>query len=93
MARQPFVEESVFAADQVENAAVLQHDVSEEEFRLFEHRSPQVIVEIREAIPVGLHRLQAANFQPLPGEILRQRRGLRVFQHPPHLRRQHGRPS
>ena len=53
MARQPFVDERVVAAEQVEGAALLAEDALEEQLRLALKRLAQVVVEVREFIGVG----------------------------------------
>lgn len=48
-------------------------------------------VELRELLGVRLGHVDVLELQPLPAEILYQRRRLRILQHPPDLRRQHRR--
>ncbi len=89
---QPLVHERVVGAQQLERAAVLAHDVAEEQLGLAAERLPDVVVEIREQQQVGRDlRLQVAQLQPLTGEIVDQGIGAFVRDHAAHLRGQHAR--
>ncbi len=59
----------------------LDHVADEEEGLLF-HRGPELRVELREHLGVGRRVLEAAQVQPLAGEVLVEGVGLRVGQHP-----------
>ena len=61
----------------------------EEQLGLATHREAQVVVEPGEPLLVGRRRLQRADLQPLPAELLDQRAGLVVLQHAPHLALEH----
>ena len=54
------------------------------------HGLAQAVVERRKAFQVRPHHVDILELQPLAGEILHQRGGLRVAQHPRDLRVQHG---
>ena len=73
MPRQALVQERVRRAEEVEDAAVLADDALEEQLGLPTHREAQVVVEPREPVLVGRRRLQRADLQPLPAELLDQR--------------------
>ena len=63
--------------------------VLDEQLGLAAHRQAQVVVELGELLAIGRQRLERAELQPLPGEVLAQRPRLRVAEHPPDLRREH----
>ena len=90
MPGQPLVEERVLAVDEIEDLPILADDVLEEELGLAAHREPQVVLEIRIAIPVAGDRFERAKLQPLTAEVLRERVRFRIAKHPPHLRGQDG---
>ena len=60
--------------EEIEDAAVVADDVLDEELRLAAHREPQVVLEIRKPCLVARQRFERAELQPLPAEVLRQRR-------------------
>ena len=86
MARQAFVEERVVRADEIEHAPVFRDDALEEQLALRLERVPQIGVELGEEIRIGQDLLQIAQIQPLAGEILDQRFGTLIGEHPFHLR-------
>ena len=79
--RQPLVDERVVGRQELGDAAVLAHDVLEQELGLAPHRLPQVVVEIRELLDVRPRALQVAQEQPLAGEVLDERRRARIGEH------------
>ena len=87
--RQPLIQERVVRVEEVENGAVLAQDVLEEQFRLLLHRHARVVGELRELDAVGHVRFEGPRLQPLPAEVLHQRTGPGVLEHPPHLGFQH----
>ena len=87
--RQALVEEGIAAVDEIEDAAVFTDDRVEEHLGLAPHRQAEVVLEIRELLPVARHRLEGAELQPLAAEVFGERVRARILQHPPHLHRQH----
>ncbi len=73
MPRQALVDEGILPVDEVQNAAVFANHVGDERLGLAPHREPQIVFEIREALPVARDRLQRPELQPLPAEVLGQR--------------------
>ncbi len=58
--------------------------------RFLPHQHAQMVVELAELARVGLHRFEAARFQPLAAEVFHQRVRLRVLQHARDLSGEHG---
>ena len=83
--REPVVDEGVVGVEQVEDAAVLPHDALEEQLRLAAERLPQPVVEVGEEHLRRPRRLQVAELQPLPDEVVGQGAGAVVGEHPAHL--------
>ena len=90
MLRQPLVEERVVGIQQFHHAAILAHDVLEEQLGLALEALAQALVELGEDVRIGLLLREIAQVEPLPGEIRDQRFGARIVQHAPHLLVQHG---
>src|SRR5439155_1749149 len=67
-------------------AAVVRHDVFEAQFGFAAEVVAKRFVPLRVIAPGRLRRLQVAQVQPLPAEILDQRERPGVLQHPPGLR-------
>ena len=61
----------------------------EEHLRLGLHRIAQLGTPGRELLRIGLDAVEIADLQPLAGEVLRHREGLRIGEHPLHLRVEH----
>ena len=87
--RQPLVDEGVVGIEQIQDAAVLAQDAVEEQLRLLDEGLAQVVVEIRIVRDDRLVSLEAAQIEPLPREVLRERERLRVLDHAMDLRGQH----
>ncbi len=80
--RESLVEERVVRVQQLENIAVLVHDAGEHESRFLLEGLTQVVVEFT------TFRLRAGELpqvQPLSCEVVDERAGPRIGQHPPHL--------
>ena len=90
MPREHVVEEGVVGVEQLQHAAVLPEDVREVPLRLPAHRVPQGVVEAGEEVRVRGHPAELAELQPLADEVLHERVGPRVVQHPDHLPAQVG---
>ena len=73
-----------------ENAHVAAEHLAEEVDRLQAHGGRELIVEAGVAGPVHDHALQAVQVQPLLGELLDERPGPAVLDHPANLRGQLG---
>src|SRR5665213_2879311 len=78
---EPFVEERVVGAQQVERAPVLADDALEEELGFRTERLPQRVVEVRKVLLHGNRRVEVAQEQPLSSERLDERREARVRNH------------
>ena len=89
MERQPFVQEGVVGAEEVERAAILTDDALDEELRLGAERLTQAVVEVREVALRRSGQRHVPQEQPLPREVLHQRVGAWVGHHPPHLLLEH----
>src|SRR5882762_2606669 len=81
MAREAFVHERVIGTDKFQDAAVFANDVVEEEFSLFFHGSTQWLVEFRIFFAGRGGGAEVANLEPLPGEVVHEGAGPRVFEH------------
>ena len=94
MRREPFVEERVVGADEVQDARVAEQHALEEQFGLAQHVLAQVVVPVRELEQVGRLGRDVAQLQPLLREVRDERVRARVGEHPPHLPLEHlGSPS
>ena len=80
------VEVGEVRVDDVEDAAILAHDLGQEQFRLPHHRSAQGVIELREHLRVGRHQGQAARLQPLQAEAGHQVLGALVLEQTRRLR-------
>ena len=74
VARQPLVEERVVSAQQIERAAILADDAVDEHLGLDSKRFAQRVVEVGEVLLDRNGRRQIAQEQPLPRELLDERR-------------------
>ena len=83
--RQALVEKSVVGVQQVQHAAVLAQHAGKEQVRFLEERPAQGFIEFGEYIRIGPGEGQVAQIQPLAGEVLDQRLGTWIGQHPLHL--------
>ena len=89
--RQPLVDERVVRVQQIDDAAIFADDAVEEQLDFAPHRLPQRIVEVGIDQRQRARALQAAQVQPLAGEVLRQRLGPRILQHAADLPLEHDR--
>ena len=86
MPREPFVDERVVGADQIQHAAILAQRARQKQPRLLFEGLQQAVVEVRIRIGIDDDLADAAEVQPLGGEVVDERaRGARVGQHAPHL--------
>ena len=85
MTREAFVDERVVRREQVHDAAVFAHDAGEKQFCFPLEGQPQIVVEVRKLVGVGMDAVQVPQMQPLAREILRHRVRARVGQHPTSL--------
>ena len=78
VARQPLVDERVVGAQQIEHAAILAQRAGDEQLGLLLERLEQAVVEVR--IDVRMHDdlVDAAQVQPLRGEVVDERRRSRA---------------
>ena len=90
MLSQPLIEIGVVGRQHVENAAVLAHDARKEQPGFVAERLSQLLVE-RKDHRVGLHRLDVAQVQPLPGEVGHEGVRTAILQHPANLSFEHHR--
>ena len=88
---QPLVDERVVRGQQLDDAAVLADDAVEQQLDFAPHRLAQRIVEVGIEQRQRADALQAAQVQPLAGEVHRQRLRLRILQHAPDLLLEHRR--
>ena len=87
---QPLIEIGVVGRQHLENAAVLAHDARKEQPGFVAERLSQLLVE-RKDHRVGLHGLDVAQVQPLPGEIGHEGVRTAILQHPANLPFEHRR--
>ena len=86
MPRQPFVDERIVGVQQIGDAAILAQRAGHEHLGFLLERLQQALVIVGIAIRIDHHFLDAAQVQPLRGEIVHQRvGGARVGQHAPHF--------
>ena len=76
--REPFVDEGVVGAQQVEHAPILAQNAVEEELGFLAERLPQVVVEGGEEPHVGRDRREIPQVQPLRREVVDERLRPRV---------------
>ena len=79
--RQALVQEGEVGIDELADRPLLAQHGLEQHLGLGAHRGAQLVVEVREALAVGLDALQRPQLQPLAGEVARQLAGARVAQH------------
>ena len=91
MLGQALVQEGVVGIQEIQRTAVLTDYAFEEHLRFRQHRGAKALIEIRIGGAVGLLRFQAAQMQPLAGEVGGQRLGLGIGQHARNLLLQNGR--
>ena len=89
--RQPLVDERVVRGQQIDDAPILADDAVEQQLHFAAHRLPQRIVEVGIDHRQRADALQAAQVEPLAGEVDRERLGARVLQHPADLLLEHDR--
>ena len=82
---QSLVDEGVVSAKQVDDTAIVPHDALDEQLRLSCEGRPESLVERREGDRVRCHVRNVAEQEPLPDEVIDQRRRPAVSQHPTHL--------
>ena len=79
------IEERVVGGQQIHHAPVFQKDIADESFRFLREIMPQLFVEHREQLRIGLHGIESREVQPLHRETGDQARGLGIGQHAPDL--------
>src|SRR5262249_35597092 len=82
---EPLVEKRVVGFQKIEDAAVLAHDILEEQLRFLPQRLPQIVVNIGKESNVGNDQIEVAKIEPLPPEVSYQRLRPLIGQQPPHL--------
>src|SRR5690606_40867768 len=87
--REALVDERVIGAQQLEHAAILEKNARDEELELLLEALAEVVIEFRKHDRIGIDLRDAAHVEPLEREVRDERARLRVFQHPPHLPREH----
>ncbi len=85
------VEIRVARVEELRNRTVVAENRVEEQLRLGPHGVAQFRSPLRETIGIGTNRIEIADFEPLPREVLRERRGPFVGEHARDLRVEHGR--
>jgi hypothetical protein len=85
VAGEPLIDEGVVGVEQIDEAAIVADDRIKHHFRFAAERAAQVFIEVP---GVGLHVLQLAEIEPLAGEVLDERVGALVSDHPLHLLRE-----
>jgi hypothetical protein len=90
VARQPLVQERVVRGQELADRAIVANLTLEEELGLLAERLAQRLVEFGKQVGVGHGVPEVAQLEPLRGEVLDQRAGPFVGQHPPHLALEHG---
>ena len=88
---QPLVDEGVVGVQQIDDAAVFVHDAVDEHLGFLAHGLAQVVVEIGKQRDGRSLALQAAQVQPLAGEVSDQFLRARIGEHALHLLFEHGR--
>ena len=83
--REPLVQERVVGGEQVADVAILEQHARHEGLDLDGHVLPQLVVERRKQIRIGLHFAELVEIQPLEREVAHQARRARVVQHPKRL--------
>src|SRR5207302_788778 len=86
---QTLIDEGIVRAEQVQHTVILAQAAFKEQLCLPLERFAQIVIEIGKLIRVGGERPNAAQQEPLSGEIVYQRLGARIGQHPPYLLLQH----
>src|SRR5206468_4571480 len=82
---QTLVDERVIRIQQLDDVAVLPNDAVEEQLRLAAHGLAKIVVEVGKQERNRDLALQAAQVQPLSGEVRDERLRAGIRQHPPHL--------
>ena len=85
MLRQPIVQERVPRVEELRKRPILAQDVLKEHPCLGLHRVAQVRTPVGELLRIGFDAVQVPRFQPLPGEVVRQRRRTGIGEQPLHL--------
>src|SRR5688572_33217354 len=85
MTREALVDEGGTGRQQVHDAAIFTHNAREKQFRLLLEGKPQIVIEIRKLVGVGMNALKVSQVQPLAGKIRRQSVRPRIGQHPTSL--------
>ena len=91
MPRQTLVNEGVVGRQKLEHAPVVVQHALEEQLGLSLERHAKRLAEVGKPILVGRQGPHVAEIQPLPGEVLNQRGGPAIGQHPPGLGLKHRR--
>ncbi len=81
MTRETFVDERVIGREEVHDIAVFAHDAGKKQFRFLLEGQPQIVVEVRKFVGVGIDAVQISQMQPLTRKILRHRIRAWVGQH------------
>ena len=89
--REALVHEGVVGCQQLEHAAVLAQDGFQQQLRFPAGCMPQAVVEVWKQRQVRTMGVEVAQHQPLSGEVLDQRVGTRIVQHPADLLIEHDR--
>ncbi len=85
MLREPFVDERVVGAQEIERASILAQDALEKELGLLPEGLPEIVVEVRKQPHVRRDRRKIPQLQPLRCEVGHQGSRTLVGEHPPHL--------
>ncbi len=89
MPREPFVDKRIVGAQEIDDAAILADRAADEQLRFTLEGLQQAEVVVGIPILIDDHFLDAAQIQPLRGEIVDERIArARIAQHPPHLTRE-----
>ena len=84
------IDERVVRVEQFVDGTIVLDEVDEETDRLFEHRSPQLVIECREPRAIdAVVLLEAAEVEPVAAELGRQAPDAIIVQQPPRLGHQH----
>ena len=92
MLGQPFVDERVVRAQQIEHAPIFAEDAVDEEFGFLAERLTKIVIEVRIIAHIGADRLQVAQPEPLSGEVTREIVRARIGEHAAGLFLEHVRP-
>ena len=75
------IQERIVGTEQIENTAVLAENAGDEELGFFAEGGAQVLVEAAEDVGIGLQIFERPQVEPLAGEVLDQRVGVRRGEH------------